>query len=246
MVKLLSPILFLFVIVAVLQFSVDRFIPSFIVPSPQMMWDVLAEQPGVFVDATLATLEATAQGFAMSIVAGLTLAVLFSLNPLIKSALYPYMVFFQTVPIVAIAPLLVIWFGFGPPTVRASALIVSIFPVLASALTGLELATRENRELFRVLKSRPSQTLLKLGIPSALPSVFAGLRVAAGLSVVGAIVGEFIAGGGLGSLIDSARTQQRIDMVFVAVLLSAILGFLFVTGVDLCRFIVLRNRPYQD
>ncbi len=244
--KIIAPLLFLLVSVLVLQGLVGPVIPPFILPSPQMMLDVFLAEFSTFLSATLSTLQSTAKGFALSICGGLSLAFLFSWSPLIRQAVYPYMVFFQTVPIVAIAPLLVIWFGFGPPTVVASAQIVSIFPILASAMTGLELATRENRELFRVLKSTSSQTLKSLAIPSAIPSVFSGLRVAAGLSVVGAIVGEFIAGGGLGSLIDSARTQQRTDMVFVAVLLSAIIGFLLVTLVDTCRYVVLRYRPYLD
>lgn len=244
--RIALPLLFLILMIYALQLLVGEVIPSYIIPSPQAMLDIFLNEFPTFMAAAMLTLKVTIEGFALSLIGGLTFAFVFSLSPTIRQAVYPYMVFFQTVPIVAIAPLLVIWFGFGPPTVRASAFIVSVFPVLASAMTGLELATRENRELFQVLKASRLQTLLKLSIPSAIPSIFAGLRVAAGLSVVGAIVGEFIAGGGLGSLIDSARTQQRTDMVFVAVLMSAIIGFLLVLWVDLLRHFVLNYRPFLD
>lgn len=247
MKRVWPPLTFLVAILFGLEILVNNgTIPSFLVPSPTQMWATfLAELPS-FVQATQETLIASANGLAFSLVIGVSLAFLFSIHELIRRALYPYMIFFQTVPVVAIAPLLVIWFGFGMATVRASATIVAVFPVLASSMAGLELASRENRELFKALGSRPWQTLVKLSIPSALPSFFSGLRIAAGLSVVGAIVGEFIAGGGLGSLIDSARTQQRVDIVFVALLLSSFLGFLLVSLVDFSRILVLRYRPYFD
>jgi len=141
--------------------------------------------------------------------------------------LYPYAIFFQTVPIIAIAPLLVIWLGYGLPTVVASSFIVSVFPVIASSVTGLMSTEPILLDLFRLMDASRLQTLFKLRLPAALPQIFSGFRIAAGLAVIGAIVGEFIAGSGLGGLVDASRNQQRVDRVFAAVLLAAILGILF-------------------
>jgi len=138
----------------------------------------------------------------------------------------------------------VIWFGFGQPTVRASAFIVSLFPILANTLAGLQQTDPQLRELFTLYKPSAFTTICKLQIPSALPVILAGLRIAVGLSVSGAIVGEFIAGGGLGSLIDSARTQQRVDLVFSGVLMSSLLALALIFGIDLATKLLLGNRPY--
>jgi NitT/TauT family transport system permease protein len=148
------------------------------------------------------------------------------------------------VPIIAIAPLLVIWFGFGDPTVRASAFIVSLFPILANTLTGLQETDPHLKELFRLYKPSPWQLVLKLQIPSAVPYILTGIRISAGLAVIGAIVGEFIAGGGLGALIDAARTQQRVDLVFSGVLMSSVLALSLVFAIEALSRLLLRGRPY--
>jgi NitT/TauT family transport system permease protein len=159
----------------------------------------------------------------------------------LRRAFYPYAIFFQTVPVIAIAPLLVIWFGFGQPTVIASAFIVSIFPVIASTLLGLQSTEPALSDLFRLYSASRVDHLLKLRMPFALPHVFSGLRIASGLAVIGAIVGEFIGGGGLGSVVDAARTQQRIDKVFAAVLISSLLGLALVAIVNFSGWLVLRK-----
>jgi NitT/TauT family transport system permease protein len=137
----------------------------------------------------------------------------------------------------------VIWFGFGQPTVKASAFIVSLFPILANTLTGLQQTDPQLKELFQLYRPSPLQMILKLQIPSAIPYILTGLRIAVGLSVIGAIVGEFIAGGGLGSLIDSARTQQRVDLVFSGVLMSSALALAMIIVIDTISAFIARRRP---
>jgi NitT/TauT family transport system permease protein len=166
---------------------------------------------------------------------------LLSASRFLKRAVYPYAIFFQTVPIIAIAPLLVIWFGFGRPTVVASAFIVSIFPIVASTLLGLESTDPALVDLFRLYSAGPVARMTKLRVPFALPQMFSGLRIASGLSVIGAIVGEFIAGGGLGAIVDAARTQQRIDKVFAAVLISAVLGLVMIAVINSIGWLSLKN-----
>jgi NitT/TauT family transport system permease protein len=159
----------------------------------------------------------------------------------VQRAFYPYAIFFQTVPLIAVAPLLVIWFGFGLETVIASAFVASVFPVIANTLSGILSTDPPLRDLFKLYGASPLVTLFKLRLPAALPQVFTGLRVSAGLAVVGAIVGEFIAGGGLGSVVDVARTQQRIDKVFAAVLLASLLGLGLFGLINLLSYLMLRR-----
>src|SRR5262249_5984204 len=158
----------------------------------QAMIDSRAE----LAQAMLKTSASALIGFALSTLTGIAIAILLSSSRSIQRAFYPYAVFFQTVPIIAIAPLLVIWFGYGMQTVVASAFIVSIFPVIANTLNGI-LSTDPNlRDLFQLYGASPGATLFKLRFPSALPQILTGLRVASGLAVIGAIVGEFIGGQG--------------------------------------------------
>jgi NitT/TauT family transport system permease protein len=208
-------------------------VDAWIIPAPfdvlGSMWNDRAE---IF-SATGQTLISALAGLGFSFVIGSFVAVLLAAFPWFRRAFYPYAVFFQTVPIIALAPILVIWFGFGTPTVIASSFIVSVFPIIASTLLGLESTDPALVDLFRLYRAPRFQFLVKLKIPFALPQVFSGLRIAAGLAVIGAIVGEFIGGGGLGALVDAARSQQRIDKVFAAVLISSVLGVILVGSVNL-------------
>jgi NitT/TauT family transport system permease protein len=184
---------------------------------------------------------ASAAGFVMSAVVGIVFAIVLSSSRWVQRALYPYAVLFQTVPIIAIAPMLVIWIGFGMPTVIASAFIVSVFPVIANAVSGLLSTDPALLDLFRLYGAGRITSLLKLRLPFALPSILTGLRIAAGLSVIGAIVGEFITGGGLGSIIDASRTQQRVDKVFAVLILASALGIGLFGIVNVISRLTLRN-----
>ena len=209
------------------------YIDPWIIPAPFDVLKSMVDDRAEIFSATGATLISALAGLGMSFVLGTLAAVLLAAFPLVRMAFYPYAVFFQTVPIIALAPILVIWFGFGTPTVIASSFIVSVFPVIASTLLGLESTDPGLVDLFKLYSAPRLQFLLKLKLPFALPQIFSGLRIAAGLAVIGAIVGEFIGGGGLGALVDAARAQQRIDKVFAAVLISSLLGVILVGGVNL-------------
>lgn len=208
-------------------------VPSYLIPAPSEVFRSLIDDRTELGLAAWETLSSALIGLLLSFAAGTLFSVALSSSDLARRAFYPYAVFFQTVPIISIAPLLVIWFGFGRPTVIASAAIVSVFPIIASTLLGLKSTEPALLDLFQLYSATSRQTLWMLRIPFALPQVFSGLRIASGLAVVGAIVGEFIGGGGLGSVVDSARTQQRIDRVFAAVLISSLLGIVLVGAVNL-------------
>lgn len=201
-------------------------VEAYLVPSPTQVAHAVWVDRVEFAQALLDTAWSSVLGFATAVIGGTLLALIFSLSQPVERAFYPYAVFFQTVPIVAVAPLLVIWFGFGRPAVVAASAIVAFFPVLAGGLAGLRTVERGLDELFRLYGASRLRTLFQLRVPSALPVYLTGLRVASGLAIVGALVGELIGNGGLGAVIDVAKTQQRVDKVFAAVLGATLLGFL--------------------
>lgn len=240
--KIWPPLVPLVTIMALLEvLSRSGIIPQYLLPRPGEVVMSLIDDRLELLEGFWSTAMASVTGLLMSFVIGTGLAILLSISPFLKRAIYPYAIFFQTVPIIAIAPLLVIWFGFGRPTVIASAFIVSVFPVIASTLLGLQSTEPALVDLFKLYSSSGRALLLKLRLPFALPQIFSGLRIASGLSVIGAIVGEFIAGGGLGAVVDAARTQQRIDKVFAAVLLSALLGLIMVAVINFISWLSLRS-----
>lgn len=204
-------------------------VPSFLLPPPSMIARAVAHERVLLAGSLVTTAEGALAGLGLSLVIGTAAGVVLSLSRLVERAFYPYALFLQTVPIVAIAPLLVLWFGPGLRAVSVSAFIVSVFPIIASTLAGLRGVEPALLEVFALYGASRKDTLLKLRLPSAIPSMATGWKVAAGLSVIGAIVGEFVAGfaegrAGLGITVLAAYRQLRTDLMFGAVLLAALLG----------------------
>lgn len=243
MIKRIFPALLpLFAVVLIAETAVRAgWVRSYLVPAPSAVAQALFESRQELVGAVLTTSASALLGFVLSTIIGIAIAVFLSSSRAIQRAFYPYAVFFQTVPIIAIAPLLVIWFGYGIRTVVASAFVVSIFPVIANTLNGILSTDPALRDLFRLYGASTWTTLFKLRFPAALPQILTGLRVASGLAVIGAIVGEFIGGQGLGSVVDVARTQQRVDKVFAAVLLASLLGLALFGLINLISYVTLRR-----
>ncbi len=242
--SILPPLIPLVVILIALELIVRmNWVPSYLVPAPTKVFKAFVNPITAreLWQATLDTAIAAVIGFLASVVVGMMIAILLSSAGWVQRAFYPYAVFFQTVPIIAIAPLLVIWIGFGMPTVIASAFIVSVFPVIANTLSGLLSTDPALRDLFRLYGASHTASLFKLRLPYALPNIFTGLRVAAGLAVIGAIVGEFITGGGIGGVIDISRTQQRVDKIFAGLLLASLLGITLFGLINLISYLTLRN-----
>lgn len=242
MKRWLPPLIPLLAIIAFTELAVRQgWIAAYLVPTPSAIFAAIIGSRAELAQAFLKTSAAALAGFALSTVGGIAVAVLLSSSRAVQRSLYPYAVFFQTVPIIAIAPLLVIWFGYGTKTVIASAFFVSIFPVIANTLNGILSTDPALRDLFRLYGASHTVTLFKLRFPAALPQILTGLRVASGLAVIGAIVGEFIGGEGLGSVVDIARTQQRVDKVFAAVLLASLLGLALFGLINLISTLTLRR-----
>jgi NitT/TauT family transport system permease protein len=221
-------------------------IPAFLLPPPSAILRTVIAERGVLGAALVTTAEGALGGYLLSALFGTVAGVLLSQSRGLERGLYPYTVFLQTVPIVAIAPLLVLWFGPGLRAVAVSAFIVSVFPVIAATLAGFKSVDPRLSDLFRLYGAGRFDTLFKLALPTAVPSLATGLRVASGLSVIGAIVGEFVAGfsegrAGLGITIMAAYRQLRTDLMFGAVLLASLLGLLLFSAVNLGGGLLLRR-----
>ena len=221
-------------------------VPVWLLPPPSAIAIAGVREAGTLWSAMLTTGGAALIGFALSAVLGVLVAILLASSRLLERALYPYTLLLQTVPIVAIAPLLVLWFGPGLRAVSVSSFIVSLFPVITNTLTGLRSVEPALRDLFRLYGARRLATLWKLELPAALPQLFTGLRVASGLAVIGAIVGEFVAGfsedaAGLGILVLTSYRQLRTDLLFAAVLVASVLGLALFGVVNLTGWRLLRR-----
>jgi NitT/TauT family transport system permease protein len=237
--KLVPPLLALAVFLAVWEGLTRALsVPAFLLPPPSAIALSGAASADALLTGAITTGRAALIGFGLSAALGVLAAVVLSSSRLVERALYPYAVFLQTVPIVAIAPLLVIWFGPGLKAVSVAAFIVSVFPVIANTLTGLRSVDPALLDLFRLYGAGRGATLVKLKLPCSLPHIVTGLRIASGLAVIGAIVGEFVAGfsegsAGLGILVLSSYKQLRTDLLFAAVLTAAALGLALFGAVNL-------------
>ncbi len=216
-----------------------------LIPPVSVIFKTLLENHEVFFSAFKETITLSFQSLLISFTLGSLLAILFSLNSWLKTAVFPLAIFFQTVPIIAIAPLLVIYLGYGPQTIIAAAVFVSIFPILANSLIGLDAIDKGLVDLFKIYKISPTRTLFYLRIPGAYTFIYSGLKISSGLAVIGVVAGEFVAGGGLGALIDTSRTQQRIDLVFACLLGLALIGLLQIMFLNMINSLIVRWRPFR-
>jgi NitT/TauT family transport system permease protein len=196
-------------------------------PPPSAVIAELAREWLWYLDHAYYTLLTTLGGFALSVVLGVGVAMLLVGSRTFEDTVYPVIVGLNSVPKVAVAPLFVIWMGTGYEPKIAMAFLISVFAVLVDAAHGLRSVPQDVLDLGRVLKGSPLDFFLKVRLPSALPSILTGMKVAIALSLVGAIVGEFVASQrGLGYVILSAQGTFDTARVFAAVLLLAILGLL--------------------
>lgn len=216
-------------------------VPPYLVPTPSSVIKTFGNRPGELWRACGETALAAGGGFLLSVTVGLIVAVSLSAARWVRLAFYPYAVFFQTVPIVAVAPLLVIWIGYGIETVVATSFIVSVFPVIAASLTGLLSTEPALRDMFKLYRASSTATLFKLRLPATLPQILTGMRVAAGLSVIGAIVGEFITGSGIGGVVQVTIARQDTPRIFALLLLCTGLGVLLFAVVNALSYLLLRH-----
>lgn len=214
------------VILAFLQWGVPALgVPSYILPTPLRVLARLADpQSDLLVHFGVTTLEGVG-GFIIGSLAGFGLAVLFAHMPAVRHALYPWAVVSQTIPLVALAPLLVIWFGNGIWPRMAMSALFTFFPVLVNATQGLRLADRETLDLLHSYAITPWQLFWTMRLPNSLPYLFTGLKIGATLAMIGAIVGEFAgAARGLGFVITVSTYHMETDQTFAAILAASLPG----------------------
>jgi NitT/TauT family transport system permease protein len=194
--------------------------PAFILPSPSQVWVrfIQAIQNGTLIRNTLVTLSEVLAGLAMGVSIASVLGYLLARSLRLERLLSPYIVASQSIPVVAIAPLLVIWFGPGIFSKILICALIVFFPVLVNTVVGVRTVPEDLRDLMRSLQATRWQTLKNLELPAALPVFLGGLRIGATLSVIGAVVGEFVgAKSGLGFLVNVGRGVYDTALVFVAV-----------------------------
>jgi len=222
-------------------------IPKYILPGPLVVAQAVRDRFPSLLNSLLITTQEAAGGLAASIVAGVAVAMIFAQWRWVRQPLYPYTILLQTVPIVAIAPLVINWVGAGILSVTIVTFIISLAPIIANTTQGLISVDENLVHLFLMYKATPAQVLLKLRLPNALPNLFAGIRISAGISVIGAITGELFAGsvrvgeGGLGYAITYANNQMETAYMFALVFAATVLGFSFFFVVMFLEWLALHN-----
>jgi NitT/TauT family transport system permease protein len=207
-------------------------ISKFLLPAPSAIWQALIENAGSLAESAWVTIRITVEAFVIALALGVSLAVVFSQSPLIERALYPYAVTLQVTPIVAIAPLVMIWVGLdnAERAVLVLATIVAFFPILANTTLGLKSVDPQLHELFDLYGATRWQRLVRLQFPAALPLMLAGMKVAGGLALIGAVVAEFAAGSGtstgLAWRIAEAGNRLETAKAFAALAILSAIGIL--------------------
>ena len=202
-------------------------VPPYVAPAPSAIWRSLVNGigSGLFLSNALVTLTEALLGFAGAAVLAIALGSAIAQSRFVERVLYPYLIAIQTTPKVAIAPLFIIWFGFGITSKIIMAGIVSFFPILVNVITGLRSTDSQKIELMRSLRASRWQTFTMVKLPSAMPMIFAGLHIAVIFSILGAIVGEFVGSKkGLGNLILQMNFNLDTAGVFAALVCLSSMG----------------------
>ena len=244
--RVASPLLTLVVLLAIWEAVVRFFaLPTYVLPPPSLVLTTLIADAGLLWNSLLVTLGITFEAFVLAALGGVALAIAFNLWRPIERSLYPFAVVLQVTPIVAVAPLLLIYLP-QPLAVLACAWIVAFFPVLANTTLGLNSVDHNLLALFELYKASRWQILWNLKLPSALPQMLAGLRIAGGLSLIGAVVAEIAAGSagagsGLAYRIAESGYRLNIPRMFAALLLLSAAGVAIFFALSALSYLALRR-----
>ncbi|MEQ8965593.1 MAG: ABC transporter permease [Azospirillaceae bacterium] len=214
-------------------------IPLWLLPPPSRVFARLVTLDTLWFHTSITLLEA-ASGFAVSAILGIALAAGIVHSRFLENGVFPYIIVSNAIPIIAIIPLLTIWFGFGITPKIMIVAIITFFPIVTNTTRGLKSADPRILEFMRSINARRRTVFFKVQLPSALPYIFAGFKIAGSLSLVGAVVGEFYGSDrGLGYLVITSATQLRTDLLFVAIFMLAAIGVsLFLLFARLERWVV--------
>jgi len=240
------PVVMLAIAVLVWHLVVQTFaLPPYVLPGPGLVATTLIADGSLLWNSLLVTLLTTFEGFLLAAVGGIGLAILFNQSRMVEYSFYPYAVILQVTPVVAIAPLLLIYLP-QPLAVLVCAWIVAFFPVLANTTLGLSSVDHNLLALFDLYKASRWQVLWNLKLPSALPQILAGLRIAGGLSLIGAVVAEIAAGSagagsGLAYRIAESGYRLNIPRMFAALILLSLAGVAIFYALSAMSYLVLRR-----
>jgi NitT/TauT family transport system permease protein len=218
-------------------------VPSWLLPAPSVIWNDFLKQAPLLGKHVVATGSGAVGGLVVGAVSAMVLAILMVHSRVLQRILMPLLVVDQSVPKLALAPIFVIWFGTGMMTRIVIAAVISFFPIIINAIRGMTTADRRINDLMTTLSASRGDILTKVQLPNAVPYIFAGLKVAVPLSIIGAVVAEFMqSDSGLGYVVLLAVGNADTPMVFVAVLLMALLSLGLFTVVSIGEWLLLRGR----
>ncbi len=247
LIRIAAPAIVACVLVGAWQALVVAYdVPAYLVPSPVAVVRTLVADRTLLLDSLLVTLGIALTALAIAVVVGAAIALVFVQSRWIEASFFPYAVLLQVTPIVAIAPLIIIWVRDTRIALVLCAVVVAIFPIISNTTLGLRSVDPGLLDLFRMCRANRWQVLTRLRVPSALPYFFGGLRIAGGLALIGAVVAEFVAGtggagAGLAYQILLAGIQLNIPRLFAALVLITLAGVaLFATTVWISRLALAR------
>lgn len=215
-------------------------VASYLVPSPGATWETMISNAGYLWDNTLVTMYETLIGFGLAVAFGLLAAVIMVYSSTMEKTFYPILLFAQVVPKIAVAPLFIVWLGFGMPSKILVAVLIAFFPVVISGVAGLRAVDPEMLQLAATMDASPRQTFMKIRFPTALPHIFSGLKVAATMAVTGAVVGEFVgSNAGLGFVIQQATGFLDTAMLFSGLIIMSVLGVVLFGLIELADRLLL-------
>lgn len=248
MIRILFPSLLFFLIIGFWEFIVKLLsIPSYLLPSPSAIILKSVEQSNVLIQNSFITLNEAFWGFFLANVVSFLLAASFIYFKSVERAILPYAIALKTTPIIALMPLIILWFGSGSVSKIIAAALICFFPSLINSIKGFRSFSNETLDIFKSYGANKLQIFFKLRLPYALPYVFSALKVSSSLSIVGALVGEFIgANKGLGFVIIISSYTLDTTTMFSAVLAAAILGILFFSIIAFVEKLVITWAPPLD
>ncbi|MGO1235446.1 MAG: ABC transporter permease [Microbacterium gubbeenense] len=235
------PIVFLIAVIAAWWIATESgSVAPYILPSPSDTWAAFADNSAYLWQHTWVTTYETVIGFIIAVVLGLFVAVIMVYSSGLEKTLYPVILFAQVIPKIAIAPLFIVWLGFGVGPKILVAVLMAFFPVVISGLSGLRSVDPEILQLTSTMGAGRIKTFLKVRLPAALPELLGGLKVAATLAVTGAVVGEFVgANEGLGYVILQANGNLDTAMLFAALIIMSLMGVLLFAIIQIAeRFLI--------
>jgi NitT/TauT family transport system permease protein len=234
-----------FILLLVLwQLAIGIFaIPSYILPRLGEIWGALTDQWPALWRGTLATLRETVIGFAIAVAVGLPLGIAIAFSNIARKMLYPMVLGANAIPKIALAPVFLIWFGFGELPKDMIAALIAFFPIVISTTQGMREIDPDMLHVARVSRASALRIFWKIRLPLSVPSLFSGFKVGITLALTGAVVGEFVAGDkGLGYITYNAESLQQTALAFAAIFLLIILSLVLFYAVEVVELVVRRNR----